>query len=82
MTKKEIKKTQKEFGNTTTFKEALSYLKYNTGTILECVDIADTYDQIEYLINNNYISDPSEYQSMLNKGFVDKYPSGIIIWVI
>jgi hypothetical protein len=81
MTKKEIEKAREIFGDTATFKEAEGYLSYNIGTMIACVDLVKE-DRAEWLIGEGFIDDESEYAEMVTQGFVDEYPSGIIVWML
>lgn len=81
MTKKEIEKAREIFGDTATFKEAEAYLWQNVGTIINCVDLVKE-DRAEWLISEDFIDSESEYDEMVTRGFVDEYPSGIIVWML
>ena len=81
MTKQEIEKAREAFGNTATFKEAEAYLSQNIGAMIACVDLVKE-DRADWLIGEDFIDDESEYTEMITQGFVDEYPSGIIVWML
>jgi hypothetical protein len=81
MTKREIEKAREIFGDKVTFKEAEAYLWQNVGTMIACVDLVKE-DRAEWLIGEGFIDDESEYAEMVTQGFVDEYPSGIIVWML
>ena len=81
MTRKEIEKARESFGTTQTFKEAEAYLWQNVGTMMACVDLLNE-DRAEWLIGEGFIDDESEYEDMVVRGFVNEYPSGIIVWML
>jgi hypothetical protein len=81
MTKQEIETEREIFGDTVTFKEAEAYLWQNVGTMIACVDLVKE-DRAEWLIGEDFIDDESEYEKMVVRGFVNEYPSGIIVWML
>lgn len=81
MKKREIEKARENFGTTQTFKEAERYLSQNAGSMLACVDLLNA-DRAEWLIGEGFIDDESEYEKMVAQGFVNEYPSGIIVWML
>ena len=81
MTRQEIEKARENFGTTQTFKEAEAYLWQNVGTMMACVDLVKE-DRVEWMVAEGFIDDTSEYAEMITQGFVDEYPSGIIVWML
>lgn len=81
MKKREIEKARAAFGSTATFKEAEADLWQHVGTMIACVDLAKK-DRVEWLISEGFIEDESEYEGMVTQGFVNEYPSGIIVWML
>ena len=80
MTRQDIEKAREMFGNTATYKEAEVYLWQSAGTMLACVDLPKE-DRVEWLISEGLIDDELEYEDMVTQGFVEEYPSGIIVWM-
>lgn len=81
MTKQEIETEREIFGDTATFKEVVPYLWQNVGTMIACVDLVKE-DRAEWMVAEGFIDDESEYENMVTRGFVDEYPSGIIVWML
>lgn len=81
MKKRDIEKAREMFGNTATFKEAEAYLWQHVGTMIACVDLVKDA-RVEWLISEGFIDDESEYEDMVTQGFVDEYPSGIVVWML
>jgi hypothetical protein len=49
--------------------------------MMACVDLVKE-DRVDWLISEDFIDSESDYVEMVTQGYVDEYPSGIIVWML